>query len=86
MSTLDRSIASRVLAVFMAEYVLRWVPEGTHDWSKFLKPEELVTLIQRTGLDVTRAAGFELNPITGKWTVKPHLGMNYILFSTKALA
>ena len=85
MSTLSRTAKSWAGAIVGAERVLRWLPVGTHDWNKFLTPEELETAINATGLEVVDSKGMVLNPISGDWSLSDtDLSMNYILTAEKA--
>lgn len=84
MSTLNRTAKSWAGAIVGAERLLRWLPVGTHDWNKFLTPEELEAAISTTGLEVVDAKGMVLNPISGDWTLSDaDLSMNYILTAEK---
>ena len=85
MSTLSRTAKSWAGAIVGAERILRWLPVGTHDWNKFLTPEELETAISATGLEVVDSKGMVLNPISGDWSLSDtDLSMNYILTAEKA--
>ena len=79
-STLNRTPRSYALAVVAAEYVLRWVPPGTHDWSRFLTPEELAMLGEGAGggLTMEQLAGMVFNPLTGAWGLSADTAVNYI--------
>lgn len=87
MTTINRTAASMMLAIFAAEYVLRVVPRGTHEWSKFVTPEELRDAVQQAGMHVTDVEGFAYSPVahtwhsTGAWTP-----INYALAAVKPLA
>jgi len=70
-TTLNRTAASFALGVLAAEYVLRVVPAGTHEWAKFVTPEELAAAAAAAGLDVEAVAGFVYNPATGEWADAP---------------
>lgn len=91
-STLNRTPRSYALAVLAAERVLRWVPPGTHDWHKFVSPEELAMQMEEsTGgggagggpLRLALLAGMQLNPISGEWTLGRDTAVNYIALFTK---
>ena len=77
-ATLNRTAKSFVLAIVGAEYILRWLPPGSHDWRKFVRPSELVLDLRRIGLRVTRLAGISLDPRTGEWSVSEDLAVNYL--------
>ena len=82
-ATINRSFVSYIKAIIGAEYLLRWLPIGTHDWNKFIKPEELdkiLTLEKFSSLDIK---GLKFNPITNKWKKSNDLSVNYIISSLK---
>ncbi|KAK2377781.1 Hexaprenyldihydroxybenzoate methyltransferase, mitochondrial [Trifolium repens] len=82
-STINRSMRAYATAIVAAEYILRWLPMGTHEWSKFLTPEELVLILQRAGISVEEMAGFVYNPVTGRWSVSDDISVNFIAMGTK---
>ena len=82
-ATLNRSLMSYLKAIVGAEYILRWLPIGTHDWNKFLKPEELEKLLQNEQFSTVDIKGFEFNPILSKWKKSDNLSVNYIISSSK---
>ncbi|KAK3005974.1 hypothetical protein RJ639_017044, partial [Escallonia herrerae] len=77
-STINRSMRSYAAAIVAAEYILHWLPRGTHQWSSFLTPEELVLILQRASISVQEMAGFVYNPLTGRWSLSDDVGVNYI--------
>jgi len=79
MATLNRTMKSFALAIVGAEYVLRWVPRGTHQWDKFVKPEELEDAIEATGLDVIGERGVIYNPLADRWQLSSDMDVNYML-------
>ncbi len=82
-ATLNRSFSSFLKAIVGAEYILRWLPIGTHDWNKFVKPEELENFLNEekfSSLDIT---GLTFNPFTKKWKQTRDLSVNYIICSFK---
>ena len=82
-ATLNRSFSSFLKAIVGAEYILRWLPIGTHDWNKFVKPEELENFLSEekfSSLDIT---GLNFNPFTKKWKQTRDLSVNYIICSLK---
>lgn len=83
MSTLNRTARSWVTAKFGAEYVLRMLPIGTHDWKAFLTPAELAGLLRSAGLRVTRTTGLALDPLTGQWRVVRDMGVNYMMAAVR---
>ena len=79
MSTLNRTPRSFALAIVGAEYVMRWVARGTHDWRKFVRPSELASGLRRSGVRVTAMAGMKLDPVRRTWSLTPHdLSVNYL--------
>ena len=82
-ATLNRSLISYFKAIIGAEYILRWLPIGTHDWNKFLKPEELEKLLQNEKFSTVDIKGLEFNPILNKWKKSDNLSVNYIISSSK---
>jgi 2-polyprenyl-6-hydroxyphenyl methylase/3-demethylubiquinone-9 3-methyltransferase len=83
-STLNRTLRSLLLGKIAAEYVLRWLPRGTHDWSKFLLPSEVEALFAPHGMRVRDVTGIAYNPLRGAFTAAPHdLGINYLMSFTR---
>ena len=83
-ATLSRTLKSFVTAIVGAEYVLRWLPRGTHDWRRFVRPSELARLLRARGLAVEAMAGLVYNPLTDTWRLDPHaLEVNYMVFATR---
>lgn len=83
-STLNRNAKSFAMAIVGAEWVMRWLPKGTHDWSKFITPDELYDLITRAGLTPVDRAGMVFNPITWRWSLSSSdLSVNYVTASVK---
>jgi len=82
-ATLNRSLMSYFKAIIGAEYILRWLPIGTHDWNKFLKPEELEKILQDQKFSTVDIKGLEFNPILNKWKKSDNLSVNYIISSSK---
>ncbi|WP_076863995.1 bifunctional 2-polyprenyl-6-hydroxyphenol methylase/3-demethylubiquinol 3-O-methyltransferase UbiG [Bradyrhizobium mercantei] len=78
-STLNRNWKSFALAIVGAEYVLRWLPRGTHEWSKFVTPAELERYLGDVNLTVTEQAGVVYNPLADKWTVSTDMDVNYMV-------
>ncbi len=79
-STINRTPKSYALAIVGAEYVLRWLPRGTHTWAKFVKPSELHEQLRKNGLGVTDMTGMTMNPLNFKWKLtKNDLSVNYLL-------
>jgi 2-polyprenyl-6-hydroxyphenyl methylase/3-demethylubiquinone-9 3-methyltransferase len=82
-ATLNRTPKSFMLAIVGAEYVLRWLPRGTHDWRKFLRPSELAGHLRRTGMEIVEMTGVEYNPLAAGWRLSGDLDVNYMVFATK---
>ncbi|XXG67604.1 hypothetical protein AAC387_Pa06g0908 [Persea americana] len=82
-STINRSMRSYATVIVAAEYILNWLPKGTHEWSSFLTPEELVLILQRASISVQEMAGFVYNPLTGRWGLSDDVSVNFIVFGTK---
>ncbi|GKQ55299.1 bifunctional 2-polyprenyl-6-hydroxyphenol methylase/3-demethylubiquinol 3-O-methyltransferase UbiG [Bradyrhizobium sp. Ce-3] len=78
-STLNRNWKSFALAIVGAEYVLRWLPRGTHEWSKFVTPAELERYLGDVNLTVTEQAGVVYNPLADKWSVSSDMDVNYMV-------
>ncbi len=77
-ATLNKTLKSYVFAIIGAEYILRWLPIGTHEWEKFLKPEKLISILKNNNLDVERVNGMKFNILTDKWSVSEDKSINYI--------
>jgi len=82
-ATLNRTLKSFALAIVGAEYVLGWVPRGTHQWDKFLTPNEVEIALQRHGLQVTAETGVVYNPISDRWSLSSDMDVNYMLTAAK---
>ena len=83
-ATINRTFTSYIKAIIGAEYVLRWLPIGTHDWNKFIKPEELQKLLNDKNFVTNKITGLEFNPISNKWKRSDNLAVNYIISSIKS--
>ena len=83
-STINRNAKSFAMAIIGAEYVMRWLPKGTHEWNKFITPDELFDLIRNAGLAPVDRKGFVFNPITWQWALSDRdLSVNYVTASIK---
>ena len=82
-ATLNRTLKSFALAIVGAEYVLRWLPRGTHQWDKFVKPEELESAIERNGLQVIGERGVIYNPLADRWQLSSDMDVNYMLVAQR---
>ena len=77
-ATLNKTLKSYLFAIVGAEYVLRWLPIGTHDWEKFVKPEYLTKVCKKNSLELKNIDGMTFNPILNKWYVSSDKSVNYI--------
>lgn len=83
-STLNRNPKSYVAAIIGAEHVMRWLPKGTHEWSKFITPNELYALLREAGLEPVDRKGFVFNPISWAWSISDRdLSVNYVTASRR---
>ena len=82
-ATLNRSFVSYAKAIIGAEYILRWLPIGTHDWNKFIKPEELESILFQERFSTLDIKGLKFNPFINKWKRSNDLSVNYIISSFK---
>ncbi|MGP3696596.1 bifunctional 2-polyprenyl-6-hydroxyphenol methylase/3-demethylubiquinol 3-O-methyltransferase UbiG [Rhodobacter sp. NSM] len=83
-STLNRNPKSFAMAIVGAEWVMRWLPKGTHDWAKFITPDELYDLIRKAGLDPVDRKGMVFNPISWSWSLSARdLSVNYVTASVR---
>jgi 2-polyprenyl-6-hydroxyphenyl methylase/3-demethylubiquinone-9 3-methyltransferase len=82
-ATINRTLTSYIKAIVGAEYILRWLPIGTHDWNKFIKPEELQKKLIDKDFSKNDVKGLEFNPISRKWKKSDNLSVNYIISSIK---
>ncbi len=78
-ATLNRTLKSLALAKIGAEYVLRWLPPGTHDWNRFVTPSELQHHLEMAGLGVTRTQGVEFDPLRWEWRLSSDTDVNYMV-------
>ena len=77
-ATLNKTLKSYVFAIIGAEYILNWLPVGTHDWQKFVKPDELIGIAKNSKLKLTNISGLKFNPIFDKWNIANDRSVNYI--------
>jgi len=83
-STLNRNAKSFAMAIIGAEHVMRWLPKGTHEWKKFITPDELFDLLRQAGLDPVDRKGMVFNPIAWRWSLSDRdLSVNYVTASIK---
>ena len=77
-ATLNKTLKSYIFAIVGAEYILRWLPIGTHEWEKFVKPDELTSILKKNNLELDRIDGMNFNILTDKWSVSNDKSVNYI--------
>ncbi len=77
-ATLNKTLKSYIFAIVGAEYLLRWLPIGTHEWEKFLKPDDLISIQKKYNLFVEKVDGMKFNIITDQWSVSKDKSVNYI--------
>lgn len=82
-ATLNRTMRSFALAIVGAEYVLNWLPRGTHDWQRFVRPSEFVLGLRRNGLATRRLAGLSYDVLNGSWSLSGDLSTNYLLTAVR---
>ena len=83
-STINRNPKSYFVAIIGAERIMRWLPKGTHEWDKFITPDELYSLIKNAGLIPVDRKGFVFNPLTWSWSISSRdLSVNYVTASVK---
>jgi 2-polyprenyl-6-hydroxyphenyl methylase/3-demethylubiquinone-9 3-methyltransferase len=85
-ATLNRTLKALALAKVGAEYILRWLPPGTHDWRKFLTPDELRGMLAAEPVEIDGPFGVALNPLTGKWSRSADCEINYMMTATRPAA
>ena len=78
-ATLNRTMKAYALAIVGAEYILRWLPTGTHSWEKFVTPDEMERAMAPTGLEVVERVGVTYNPLADKWSPSKDLDVNYMI-------
>jgi 2-polyprenyl-6-hydroxyphenyl methylase/3-demethylubiquinone-9 3-methyltransferase len=81
-ATLNRTAKSYLLAIVGAEYVLGWLPRGTHEWRKFVRPSELAAVLRRNRLRIQEIAGVTYNPLADSWSLSADIDVNYMVFAT----
>jgi 2-polyprenyl-6-hydroxyphenyl methylase / 3-demethylubiquinone-9 3-methyltransferase len=82
-STLNRTLKSYGLAIIGAEYILGWLPRGTHDWNRFVTPDEMAIYLKRSGVDKPVFTGLVLDPFRDQWSLSSDIGVNYFAASAK---
>ncbi|RFB81312.1 bifunctional 2-polyprenyl-6-hydroxyphenol methylase/3-demethylubiquinol 3-O-methyltransferase UbiG [Methylovirgula sp. 4M-Z18] len=84
-ATLNRTLKSFALAILGAEYVLNWVPRGTHQWEKFVTPQELGEAIEDCGLTVEDQTGVTYNPLSQQWRLSSDMDVNYMMWAERSV-
>ncbi|GHG82773.1 ubiquinone biosynthesis O-methyltransferase [Pseudodonghicola xiamenensis] len=83
-STINRNPKSYAMTIIGAEVIMRWLPRGTHEWSKFITPDELIALLQQSGVEPVDRKGFVFNPLSWSWSISARdLSVNYVTASVK---
>lgn len=82
-TTINRTPLSYLVAIVMAEYVLNVITRGTHDWHKFVTPQEVTDMLTDEGMTVTFVKGMSFNPLTRKFSWSPNDSVNYALYAVK---
>ena len=77
-ATLNKTLKSYLFAIIGAEYILRWLPIGTHEWEKFVKPKDLEDILTSHGMKLIKTDGVKFNPILDKWSLSKDTSINYI--------
>ena len=77
-ATLNKTLKSYAFAIIGAEYILRWLPIGTHEWEKFIKPDELTNILKKNNLYLNQLDGMKFNIITDNWNLSNDKSINYI--------
>lgn len=82
-ATINRTLRSFALAIMVAEYVLKWLPKGTHDWRRFLRPGEVCSMIESSGLEINGLTGVSFNPVFDRWRLSNNVSVNYMVLAAK---
>ena len=77
-ATLNQTLKSYLFAIIGAEYILRWLPIGTHEWDKFVKPDSLINICKKNSLNLIKMDGMKFNPIFDQWNISSDKSINYI--------
>ena len=82
-ATLNKTLKSYAFAIIGAEYILKWLPIGTHDWEKFIKPNDLINIAKKNNLSSKKLDGMKFNILDDSWKVSNDTSVNYIIIFTK---
>jgi 2-polyprenyl-6-hydroxyphenyl methylase / 3-demethylubiquinone-9 3-methyltransferase len=85
-ATINRTAKAFALAIVGAEYLLRWLPRGTHDYEKFVRPDELEAAFAASGVAMHAASGVRYDPLTGGWALSSDMDVNYMLVARRTPA
>ena len=77
-ATLNKTLKSYVFAIIGAEYILRWLPIGTHEWEKFVNPDDLIDILKQNDLKLDKIDGMKFNLLLDKWKISNDKSVNYI--------
>ena len=77
-ATINKTLKSYLFAIIGAEYIMRWLPVGTHEWEKFVKPEDLISIQSKHGLELKKLDGMKLNLLKNEWNTSSDKSVNYI--------
>ena len=77
-ATINKTLKSYLLAIIGAEYILNWLPIGTHDWEKFVRPEDLISIAKNYKLNLKDLSGLNFNPLIDRWNLTSDNSINYI--------
>ena len=83
LSTINRNLKSLIFAKIFGEYILNWIPIGTHQFEKFLKPEEIIEFLKLRKIKIKKIRGLEFNPISNKWSLTNNTNINYFIVAKK---
>ena len=82
-ATLNKTLKSYIFGIIGAEYILRWLPVGTHDWDKFIEPSKLIKILENNSLKKKKIDGMKFNPISDEWKISEDKSVNYIAIFEK---
>ena len=82
-ATLNKTLKSYAFAILGAEYILKWLPIGTHDWDKFVKPNELINITKKNKLSLEKLEGMQFNILNNTWKISNDTSVNYIAIFIK---
>jgi len=77
-ATINKTLKSYIFAIIGAEYILKWLPIGTHDWQKFVEPKQLIKEAKKNSLEFKEVCGVKFNPVLNNWNISKDTSVNYI--------